>query len=452
MRQKDESTLMRDVAESPAAIAGHSRITAGCDISQSSAGRPAIFDTGGSCRICDHPHLIPVLSLGDLPLANALARNADPGDGDARYPLNLVFCPHCALLQIAESVHPIVLFDEYPYFSSFSDTMLRHARDLAEQLVRTRRLSRENRILEIGSNDGYLLQYFLEKNIPILGIEPAKNLHQVSVQKNIPTLCSFFNQETFRQLNRDRQSFDVILALNVFAHAPDPHEFLEGIRLLLAPDGIAVFEFPYVRELIDKNEFDTIYHEHISYFSVTTLVNLFEQHQLRIYNVERLPIHGGSLRLTVMHNTGTPVSPVVEAFMEEEKRDGLLSPQYYLGFAHSVEKMKRETVTCLGALKREGKKIAGYGAAAKGSTLLNYYGIGRETIDFIADRNPFKQGRYLMGNHIPIVDPAQIRISKPDYILVLPWNLKEEIMEQLSYIRDWEGRFIIPIPKVEMVD
>ncbi|MDD1705622.1 MAG: class I SAM-dependent methyltransferase, partial [Methanoregulaceae archaeon] len=295
-------------------------------------------------------------------------------------------------------------------------------------------------------------QYFLEEGIPVLGIEPAKNLHQVSMQKNIPTICSFFNREIYLQLSKTSQGFDVILALNVFAHAPDPHEFLEGIRLLLAPDGIAVFEFPYVRELIEKNEFDTIYHEHISYFSVTTLVHLFEQHQLQIANVERLPIHGGSLRLTVMHNTGTPASPVVEAFVDEEKMYGLLSPEYYLEFAHSVENLKRETVTFLRALKSEGKRIAGYGAAAKGSTLLNYYGIGKETIDFIADRNPFKQGRFLMGNHILIVDPTRIRIQKPDYILILPWNLKEEIMDQLSYIREWGGRFIVPIPHVELVD
>jgi SAM-dependent methyltransferase len=403
------------------------------------------------CRICGYSRLIHVLSLGNLPLANALATRPYPSDRDTRYPLNLVFCPRCGLLQIRETVHPVVLFDEYPYFSSFSDTMLRHAQDLADHLTRTRRLSREHSVLEIGSNDGYLLQYLAERGIPVLGIEPAKNLNEISIQRHIPTIRAFFDHQTIRRLKEEGAGFDVILALNVFAHVPDPHGFLEGIRVLLRPGGIAIFEFPYVRELIERNEFDTIYHEHISYFCLSTLVPLFEQHGLRIGEVDRFSIHGGSIRITAGHLSETQASNRVQALMEEEREIGLLSPRYYLDFARSIEKLKADTLAFLRSLKAEGKTIAGYGAAAKGSTLLNYYGIGRETIDFIADRNPYKQGRYLVGNYIPIVAPDRIRAARPDYVLILPWNLRDEITEQLAYIREWGGKFILPVPRVEVI-
>lgn len=402
-----------------------------------------------SCRCCKNQNLEAVLSLGKLPLANALLREQDLAEAEKKYPLDLTFCPDCSLVQITETVDPKVLFGEYLYFSSYSETMLKHAEELATMLIEKQGLSKNSLVIEIASNDGYLLQYFKEKDIPVLGIEPAENIAKAAEEeKCIPTLCKFFNTETATQLRNENKAADLIIGNNVLAHVADLNEFVDGVRILLKTDGLAVFEFPYVRDMIAKTEFDTIYHEHLCYYSLTSVKNLFSRHSLMIIDVDRIPIHGGSLRIYVRHgSTGRP-GKSLESLLKEENRESMDKLAFYDSFAKNVLHIKREMLGFLEILKSEGKRIVGYGAAAKGSTLLNYFGIGKDYIDYIVDRSPYKQGRYMPGTHLPIAAPDRIRQTKPDYILILPWNIKDEIMEQLAFIREWNGKFIIPIPKV----
>ena len=405
----------------------------------------------GTCRGCGNSRLVSILSLGDMPLANAMTHSRTTTEWDRKYPLSLAFCPDCTLLQIRETVSPRILFDEYLYYSSYSDTMLSHAARLAEGLIARCHLTGQSKVLEIGSNDGYLLQYFMRAGIPSLGVEPARNVAAVSSERGIPTLCAFFGKVTASQLAARGECYDLILALNVFAHVPDLNSFLEGVRILLRDTGTAVFEFPYVRDMIDGREFDTIYHEHLSYFLVTAAVNLFARHNLEVVDIRRMPIHGGSLRLFIKHRGNEKRTKVVHDLLEKEARDGLLDPEYYLDFGRVVEGLRRETLNLLQSLKHQGRSVIGYGAAAKGTTLLNYYGIGIDILDYIADRNPHKQGRYMPGNHIPIVAPSRIQETRPDYVLILPWNLRDEIITQLSFIREWGGRFIIPVPSLQVI-
>jgi hypothetical protein len=405
-----------------------------------------------TCRSCSAGGLELVLSLGETPLANSLVR--DLGEPlEARFPLDLVFCPTCTLVQITETVPPEQLFSDYLYFSSFSDTMLAHARELVARFVAERGLGSNSLAMEIASNDGYLLQYYLERGIPVLGIEPAQNVARVAIeQKKVPTIAEFFGLELARRLRSEGRRADVLHANNVLAHVADLNGFVAGVREVLEDDGIAAFEFPYVGDMVDRVEFDTIYHEHLCYFSVSALTHLFARHGLKIVGAERIAIHGGSLLLQVARVEARHApAPSLALLVEEERVRGLGTAAFYRGFAQRVLNLKSSLRALLARLKNEGHRIAAYGAAAKGSTLLNVFGIGAETIDFVADRSTYKQGRFMPGVRIPIVSPDRLLQAMPAYTLLLTWNFADEILRQQTEYRQRGGKFIVPIPEVEII-
>jgi hypothetical protein len=405
-----------------------------------------------ACRSCGARSLDLVLSLGATPLANSLVK--DPPEGpEPRYPLDLVFCPACTLVQITETVPPEVLFRDYLYFSSFSDTMLAHARDLVERFVGELRLGPASLAVEIASNDGYLLQYYKRQGIPVLGIEPARNVARVAVEeRGVPTLTEFFGRELACQLRTEGRRADILHANNVLAHVADLPGFVAGIREVLADDGVAALEFPYVGDMIDRCEFDTIYHEHLCYFSLSALVHLFGRTGLKAVAVDRVPIHGGSLLLQVARaESGRTPVPSVGALLAHEESSGMRTLAFHRGFARRVEALKTNLRGLLARLKSEGHSIAAYGAAAKGSTLLNTLGIGRETIAFVVDRSTHKQGRYMPGVGIPIVAPERLIEAMPDYTLLLTWNFADEILAQQAEYRRRGGKFVIPVPDVRVV-
>jgi SAM-dependent methyltransferase len=405
-----------------------------------------------ACRSCGVDGLAPVLSLGRMPLANALLTVEQLDQPERRFPLEVVFCRRCALVQITETVPPDQLFREYLYFSSFSDEILQHARELVDQVIVLRRLNSNSRVVEIASNDGYLLRNYKERSIPVLGIEPAVNVARVArEQHGIPTLCEFFGRELARQLQQQGMRADVIHAHNVLAHVPDLNGFVEGLRVLLQPDGVAIIEVPYVRDLIEHCAFDTIYHEHLCYFSLTSLVRLLAVHGMFIEQVEHVPIHGGSLLLFVTHYGHADRQPSVVGLLQEEAELGVCRANFYRHFAHRVEDVRSSLCHLLRQLKQNGKRLAAYGAAAKGAILLNYCGIGREVLDFVVDRSPYKQGRYMPGVHLPIYSPAKLLESIPEYVLLLSWNLAPEILHQQSEYRRRGGCFILPVPEPRIV-
>jgi len=387
------------------------------------------------------------------PLANAFLR-ADQLDAmEPFHPLHALVCERCFLVQLPQFESPERMFSEYAYFSSFSDTWLDHARDYVAQVVPRLDLGEQSRVVEVGSNDGYLLRFFKERSIPVLGIEPAKNVARAAETAGIPTLSRFFGSEHAQELAGQGMQADLLLGNNVLAHVPNLNDFVAGLRIVLKPGGVITMEFPHLARLIAECQFDTIYHEHLSYFSLATVDRVFRHHGLRLFDVEELPTHGGSLRIYAQHaETGSRADAGrVGALVDRERTEGLLDLATYASFGAAVREVKRGLLDFLIRAKREGKRICGYGAPAKGNTLLNYCGIRSDFLEFTVDRSPHKQTLFLPGTHIPVFAPERIRTERPDYVLILPWNLAREIMEQLAYIREWGGRFVLPIPRVGVV-
>ncbi|OLE53299.1 MAG: methyltransferase [Acidobacteria bacterium 13_1_20CM_3_53_8] len=409
-----------------------------------------------ACRSCGAPGLVPIINLGSTPLANAFLTSEQLTQPEETYPLQLVFCQRCTLVQITETVSPKKLFREYFYLSSASSTLLRHAQELAEHFIAECQLNRSSLVVEIGSNDGYLLQYYKRVGAQVLGVEPAINIARIAQeQRGIQSMPEFFGEALARQLRAEGRQADLIHAHNVLAHVPDLNGFVAGIELLLKDSGVVVVEVPYVRDMIERCEFDTIYHEHLCYFSLTALDRLFRRHKLIVEDVERIDIHGGSLRIFARKDDwkicGDQQSSAVLCLLEEEAAWGGESEGFYFGFGAKVEKLHTDLLTLLRELKSQGKRIAVYGASAKGSTLLNYFGIGRETLDFVVDRSTIKQGLYTPRTHLPIHAPEKLLETMPDYVLLLTWNFEEEILAQQAEYRKRGGRFIVPIPEVRLV-
>lgn len=408
-----------------------------------------------TCRSCGASRLELVLSLGETPLANGLLTREELDRPEPRYPLDLAFCPACTLVQITETVPPADLFGNYLYFSSFSDTMQDHAQRLVQRLAAAHTLTERSLVIEIASNDGYLLKFYQRLGVPVLGIEPAENIANDAMAHGIPTLCEFFGPELADRLVAQSQRADIVHAHNVLAHVADLNGVVSGINAVIKPAGVAVIEVPYLKDLLDGCEFDTIYHEHLCYFSLTALDQLFRRHGLFLLDVERFPIHGGSLRVTVGRTPDLDHAPQggrerVARLLAEEVAWGVDRVETYRKFGARVETLKVSLITMLKTLKRRGNRIAAYGAAAKGSTLLNYFGIGKQTLDFVVDRSPHKQGRFMPGVHLPIYGPERLLEEMPDHVLLLTWNFADEILEQQKAYRQLGGRFIIPVPEVRV--
>jgi hypothetical protein len=406
----------------------------------------------GKCRFCGTALKHTFVDLGMSPLCESYVSTSQLNQMEPFYPLHVYVCENCFLVQLEEYVKPEAIFTEYAYFSSYADSWLKHVQSYTDMIVRRFKLGVQSFVVEIASNDGYLLQYFVEKGIPSLGIEPAANVAKVAIQKGIPTLVEFFGRESALKLSAEGKSPDLIIGNNVLAQVPDLNDFVAGMKTLLGPQGVITIEFPHLMRLMSENQFDTIYHEHFSYFSFITAEKIFTAHGLTLFDVDELPTHGGSLRIYACHteDKSKRVSERVDAIRRQEELAGFTRIEHYTGFAEQVKETKRKLLDFLIDAKREGKKIAGYGAPGKGNTLLNYCGIREDFLDYTVDRNPYKQGKYLPGTHIPVYAPEKIDITRPDYLLILPWNFKDEIMQQMAHIRNWGGQFIIPIPEVQI--
>ena len=370
------------------------------------------------------------------------------------YPLHAYVCHNCYLVQLEEYVTPKEIFSEYAYFSSYSDTWLNHSKKYVEMIIDRLGLDENNFVIEIASNDGYLLQYFLETGIPILGVEPAANVAEVAIKKGIPTLVNFFGLNIAKELVSEGKQADLVIGNNVLAQVPTLNDFIEGINLVLKHEGVATLEFPHLMRLMEENQFDTIYHEHFSYFSFTTVEKIFAVHNLKIYDVEELSTHGGSLRIYASHMDDETKRETVQVqnMRIKEEEVGFTDLKTYSDFSENVKKTKRKSLELLIKAKREGKSIVGYGAPGKGNTFLNYTGIRTDFLDYVVDRSHYKQGKYLPGTYIPIYHPNKIKETKPNYLLILPWNLKDEIMMQNSFIKEWGGKFMIMIPEPKIID
>jgi SAM-dependent methyltransferase len=402
------------------------------------------------CRSCGSGDLQVFLALGDLPLSDGLVRPERVGEPEPKHPLDVAFCASCSLVQILETVAPEDLFqDDYPYYSSFSDALLRHSRSNVEARLAERPLGPKDLVVELASNDGYLLQYYVQAGVPVLGIDPAEGPVRAARERGVETVHDFFTHGLAQRLAAEGRRADIVHGNNVLAHVADTNGFVAGIAALLKPDGMGVLEFPYVKDLIEHTEFDTIYHEHLCYFSLTALVPLFARHGLQLFRVERLPIHGGSLRIFVGRGRAREAS--VDELLRLERSAGVDRIDFYRDFSHRVDKLRDDLVRLVRGLKAEGKRIAAYGAAAKGAIMVNYTGLGSECFEWCADRNVHKQGRYMPGVRVPIVSPDRVLQDQPDYLLILPWNFKEEIMQQQAAYAARGGRFIIPAPAPTIV-
>lgn len=406
--------------------------------------------TAKRCRFCGAGLQRTFVDLGMSPLCETYPAAGDLNRREIYYPLHVFVCDQCFLVQLEEYESPEHIFGDYPYFSSYSDSWLKHCETYCEKVADRFGLDERKFVVEVASNDGYLLQYFVRRNIPVLGIEPAGNVAKVAVEKGVPTLVRFFGTKLASELAAEGRRADLVAGNNVLAQVPDLNDFVKGLKILLKPEGVVTLEFPHLLRLIERNEFDTIYHEHFSYFSMLTTVRILEAHGLKAFDVEELRTHGGSLRVYACRAESRrhSVEPTVASVIAAEERAGLDSPEGYDGFRQQVKKTKLALLDFLIKAAREGKSVAGYGAPGKSATLLHYCGIGKDLIEYTVDRSPYKQGRFLPGTHIPIYHPDQIFDRKPDYIIILPWNLKDEIMDQLQGIRQWGGRFVVPIPEV----
>lgn len=406
------------------------------------------------CRFCRTPLRHTFVDLGMSPLCQTHIECKDLGTMEPFYPLHSFVCEKCFLVQLPEYVAPKAIFEEYGYFSSFSDTWLKHVSDYADMMSVSLGLNRESLVIELASNDGYLLQYFVAKSIPVLGIEPAKNVARAAIKKGVPSVTEFFGCALARRLVHEVRRADLLLGNNVLAHVPDINDFVGGMKILLKPQGVITMEFPHLLNLIERNQFDTIYHEHFSYLSFTTVEQVFAKQGLELFDVEELPTHGGSLRIYGRHfeDSTKPVSSRVNALKASEAAWGVTNLERYQAFGEKVKATKRGILQFLVEAKQRGKSVAGYGAPGKGNTLLNYCGIRTDFLDYTVDRSPYKQGKFTPGTRIPICAPEKIKETKPDYLFILPWNLKDEVIAQNAFIREWGGKFVVPIPEIQILD
>jgi hypothetical protein len=419
-------------------------------IKQVSAHQSSELNAQAHCRFCDSVLQDVFVDLGLSPLANSYVSPDRLGVGEMFFPLKAYVCRDCLLVQLEVFEKPENIFSDYAYFSSYSDSWLAHARRYSESVIERFGISADSFVVEVASNDGYLLRNFTARNIPVLGIEPAENVAEVAISNGIPTLSRFFGSDFAKDLLTSRRPADLIVGNNVLAHVPQLNDFVAGLKLLLNERGVITMEFPHLLRLMESNQFDTIYHEHYSYFSFFAVRRVFAARQLTIFDVDELPTHGGSLRIYARHanDLSKPCTARVEELETREAAVGLNRLDGYTGFSARVIDVKSKLLSFLIEARREGKRVAAYGAAAKGNTLLNYCGARNEFIEYVVDRSPEKQGKYLPGTRIPIRAPEHVRDTRPDYLLILPWNIKDEVMQQMAYVRSWGGKFVVPIPEV----
>jgi 2-polyprenyl-3-methyl-5-hydroxy-6-metoxy-1,4-benzoquinol methylase len=405
------------------------------------------------CRFCGNDKLSEFIDLVNSPASNSYLSKEQLNEPETYYPLKVFVCENCFLVQVDEYKSFDTIFDNnYAYFSSYSTSWLNHCKNYVRRMIERFNLNQKSQVVEIASNDGYLLQYFLPHHIPVLGIEPTKNTAEVAILKGIPCITEFFGVKLAQELSEKGRHADLLIGNNVLAHVPDINDFVKGLKILLNPEGIITMEMPSLVELVENNQFDTIYHEHFSYLSLTSTKTIFEACGLTIFDVENLPTHGGSLRIYAKQNISKrKIETSVNEFLDIEKKKGVNTIAYYQEFQQKAEKVKYDLVDFLIQQKLKGKTVAAYGAAAKGNTLLNYCGVKNDLIAFVCDANPHKQNKFLPASHIPIFSEEKIKESKPDFILILPWNLKTEITGQLDYIKEWDGQFVVPIPHLEII-
>jgi hypothetical protein len=407
-----------------------------------------------NCRFCNHPLTVEFIDLVNSPASNSFLTKEQLNEPETYYPLKVYVCTNCFLIQVDEYKKSDAIFNNsYAYFSSYSSSWLAHSKDYVDAMISRWSLNHSSQVIELASNDGYLLQYFLPHNIPVLGIEPTKNTAEVAILKGIPCITEFFGTVLAKDLAQRGKKADLLIGNNVLAHVPNIVDFIAGQKIILKDTGVITMEFPHLAQLIENSQFDTIYHEHFSYLSFYFVKKLYESQGMELFDVEELKTHGGSLRIFAKHKEDKTkkTEPSVKDLLNKEKRIGIENPGYYMGFQKKAEKIKTDLLLFLVTQKQNNKTVAAYGAAAKGNTLINYCGIKKDMIKFVVDANPAKQNKFLPASHIPVYDESRLREEKPDYVIILPWNLREEIIQQLSYIREWGAKFVVPIPKLEII-